>query len=216
MVGTVPIKPEYGPTLGGLLAPRWRRSSGLSRALAIATGVALAVGVLGAVLTLWDASFHREGPVPFHFSYTGLYASTPEPGGYVRIERLRGGRLEDSFAVAPLRLPPYTGQLSGELPLYAPVYVRALAARRADFELVGEGHSRLNTYYAYSVFYTTLFDGRRMFGRDVLLLPERPGVRDGVAISMLTAPKANVLVTSPPLVASTGVLQKPLRTFTFE
>jgi hypothetical protein len=54
-----------------------------------------------------------------------------------------------------------------------------------------------------------------MYGRDVLLLPERPEVRDGVAIEMLTSPSASSKVTSPLEVASAGVLEKPLETFTF-
>ncbi len=53
-----------------------------------------------------------------------------------------------------------------------------------------------------------------MYGRDVLLLPERSGVRDGVAIEMLSLPSA-AAVTSPLEVATAGVLERPLKTFTF-
>ena len=41
-MAAVPMKPEYGPTLGRLLAPRWQRASRLTRAaVVIAAGVAL-------------------------------------------------------------------------------------------------------------------------------------------------------------------------------
>ncbi len=54
-----------------------------------------------------------------------------------------------------------------------------------------------------------------MYGRDVLLVPEQAGARRGVVISMLTSPSANAQVTSPLLVAGSGVLTEPLRTFSF-
>jgi len=54
-----------------------------------------------------------------------------------------------------------------------------------------------------------------MFGRDVLLVPQQPGAREGVEIVMLTSPKASPQVTSPLEVASAGVLLRPLKTFTF-
>ena len=152
----------------------------------------------------------------FSFSYRGLYRTAPAPGGYVRVQRQTHGRLEDSFAVAPLRLPAYAGGLSGELPLYASSYIRGLSEKYRGFVLRGEGKTRVNTVPAYNVFYTATLQGREMYGRDVLLLPERQGVRDGVAIEMLSAPTANSQVTSPLEVASAGVLERPLKTFTFD
>jgi hypothetical protein len=54
-----------------------------------------------------------------------------------------------------------------------------------------------------------------MWGRDVLLLPERQGAREGVDIVMLSSPTANSAVTSPMEVGSAGVLLRPLRSFAF-
>jgi hypothetical protein len=51
-----------------------------------------------------------------------------------------------------------------------------------------------------------------MYGRDVLLLPAREGVRDGVSLQMLTLPRPPL--TSPLEVASAGVLERPVETFT--
>src|ERR1700730_3427543 len=211
----VPIKPEYGPTLGRLLSPRWRASSPLARGAVIAAAVGLVVLALAAALTLENASFSHSGKVPFSFSYRNLYRVPPDPGGYVKVQRRNGdGRLEDSFAVEPLQLPAYSGALSGELPLYAEGYIRGIRKRYADFALRGEGKTRVNTVPAYSVMYIAVVEGHRVYGRDVLLLPERAGAREGVDIVMLTSPKANRQVTSPLAVATTGILQRPLRTFT--
>ena len=155
------------------------------------------------------------GAAPFYFSYRGLYRTAPAPGQFVRIERRSHGRLEDSFAVSPLRLPRYAGGLSGELPLYASGYIGELSRKYSSFVLRGEGKTRVNTVPAYDVLYTATVQGREMYGRDVLLLPEGSRVRDGVAIEMLTSPPANSKVTSPLEVASASVLERPLKTFTF-
>ena len=44
----IPLKPEYGPTLGRLLAPRWHAASRLVQALVIVAGVGLLALVIGA------------------------------------------------------------------------------------------------------------------------------------------------------------------------
>jgi hypothetical protein len=212
---TVPLKPQYGPTLGRLLAPRWHAAGSVVRGAVIAAGIGLVALAIGAFLTLEPAKISYGGAVPFHFNYRGLYRTAPAPGEYVRVRRRADGRLEDSFAVSPLRLPPYAGGLSGELPLYASGYIDALSGKYRDFVLRGEGKTRVNTVPAYNVFYTATVQGREMYGRDVLLLPEQAGVRDGVAIEMLTSPTANSQVTSPIEVAGAGVLERPLKTFTF-
>ncbi len=210
----MPIRPEYGPTLGRLLSPRWRAASPGTRALVRVLLVALFALALATFFTLENAHYSHGGRVPFSFSYRGLYRVHPEPGEYVKLERhSSSGRLLDSLVVKPLVLPPYTGDLSGELPLYAAGYVRALQSRYADFVLRGEGKTKVNTVPAYAVMYTARVNGRTMWGRDVLLLPEREGARQGVDIVMLTSPTANKLVTSPLEVSTAGVLLKPVRTF---
>jgi hypothetical protein len=111
-------------------------------------------------------------------------------------------------------LPAYSGDLSGELPLFASGYIRALAARYAGFQLRGEGRAKVAVgVAAYNIFYTALIAGRTMYGRDFLLLRESRGARQGVDISMQTAVHASSQVTSPLLVATAGALYGPLRSF---
>jgi hypothetical protein len=214
-MASVPMKPEYGPTLGQLLSPRWRAAPALGRWVVIASGIGLLAAILLAVLTLENSTFSHSGRVPFSFSYRGLYRVSPDPGGYVKVER-RGsdGLLKDSLAVDPLLLPAYSGEPSGELPLYAAGYIRGLRHRYPGFVLRGEGKTTVNTALAYAIFYTVVFEGRTMWGRDTLFLPERPGVREGVDIVMLTSPTANSQVKLPTEVAFSGVLTRPLKTFT--
>jgi len=211
-VAAVPIKPQYGPTLGRLLAPRWRAASRPARAAAIVAAVLVVGLALGAVLTLENAHYSHGGRVPFSFSYRGLYRVPAEGGEYVQVQRRGGdGELLDSFAVAPLRLPPYSGGLSGELPLYATTLAQALARGDPGFTLRGAGKTRVNGVPAYNLLYTTVREGRRLFGRDVLLLPEKAGAREGVLIVMLASPSAKPKITTPSELAGEGVLSRPLK-----
>jgi hypothetical protein len=215
-MAAVPMKPEYGPTLGRLLSPRWRAASPLARGVVVAAAVGLLALLVGVALTLENAGFSHGGKLPFSFAYRSLYRVAPDPGGYVKVQRRRAdGTLEDSYAVEPLLLPPYSGELSGELPVYAAGHIRSLEQRDTGFVLRGEGKTRVNAVPAYQVLYTAVVEGRTMYGRDVLLLPEVHGAREGVEIVMLTSPTANSQVDSPLEVASTGVLLRPLKTFTF-
>jgi hypothetical protein len=210
------MKPEYGPTLGRLLEPRWRAASRVARAVVVAAGAALALAIVAAVLTLENASYSQGGSVPFSFKYRGLYRVAPDQGGYVRVAlRHSDGRLRDSFAVDPLRLAPYAVGLSAELPLYAASYIRELRGRYPGFVLRGEGKTKVNTVPAYAVFYTALLEGQKLYGRDILLLPERRGAREGVDIVLLTSASESSKSATPAEVGTTGILQRPLRSFTF-
>jgi hypothetical protein len=214
-VASIPLKPEYGPTLGELLAPRWHAASPRLRALALAAGLGLLALVLSAALTLENAHYSHGGAAPFSFSYRGLYRTAPGAGEYVRVQRPSHGRPLDSFAVGPLRLPPYTSSLSAELPLYAATYIAGLRHRYSRFVLRAEGKTRVNTVPAYTIAYTAqLAGGQTVYGRDILLLPERPGARQGVRIVMLSLPTPRV--STPLLVGTTGVLERPLETFTLD
>jgi hypothetical protein len=223
----LPLKNEYRPTLGDLLAPRWRGASIGMRTLWVTAG-ALGIAVIaGAALTLASPTVAHGGPVPFSFSYAGLYRADPAPGGYVRVRRVVDGRLEDSFAVGPLLLPPYRGALGAALAMYASGYTEHLAAGeggphipgQSGFVLRGQGSTQIDAvsnYATYNVFYTTTVQGREMYGRNVLLLPDQPGARRGVEITMLTAVAGNRQVTSPLDVGVKGTLEEPLGTFTLE
>lgn len=216
-MAAVPMKAEYGPTLGQLLSPRWKRASRPARWTASAVAIALLAAAVGLGLTLENAHYSHGGRVPFGFSYRGLYSVTPDPGGFVKVQA-RGDEdeLKYSFAVDPLTIPAYSGELFGELPLYAAAYIRTLRHRYEDFVLRGEGKTRVNTsLVGYQVLYTAEVEGQEMYGRDVMLLPHGNGVREGVDIVMLTSTTATTQVTSPLEVAGTGVLLRPLKTFAF-
>jgi hypothetical protein len=210
LMASVPLKPEYGPTLGTMLAPRWHAARPAWRALVVAAGVAVSALVGYVALNLLDASYSHGAP--FSFKYKGLYRAAPDPGGYVKVTRESSGHLRDSYAVAPFRVGSYTGNVSGALPVSAAAYVHTLAHRFAGFRFEGEGKTRISsTLGGYEVLYSATIGGRPMHGRDVMLLPERAGVREGVVVEMLS--DEPVTVSKP--VASSGVLEVPLKSFSF-
>jgi hypothetical protein len=214
---SVPIKSEYGPTLGEVLAPRWNAASRALRWGVIAAAVGVVVVLAAAALTFVNTSYSHGGEVPFSFNYRDLYRTRPDRGGYVKVQARRpDGSLKYSFAVDPLRLPPYAGEQAAELPLYASGAIDELRAGAPGFELRGEGKITINKQLVgYSVMYTTMVEGRAMYAREVLLLPPGLGVRDGVRITLLTAPGASSQIVSPLEVGASGVLNPPLKTFAF-
>lgn len=209
---SIPLKPQYGPTLGRLLEPRWRSAAASVCALVTAACIGLLALMVALVLSLLNASYSRPGAVPFSFEYRSLYETPPNPGGYVKVARSSGGKLEDSYAVAPIAIAPYRGSVTGELPLAAAAYTRTLATRFPAFRLEGEGKTRISSTLAgYQMLYSTLSGGQKLYGRDVILIPPHHGASKGVVLEMLSSEAASI---SKP-VASAGVLETPLKTFAF-
>src|SRR5262245_3470704 len=123
-MAAVPMKPEYGPTLGRLLAPRWHALPAAARRAAMAGGLLLAIGVVALVLALLDASYSPGGRVPFSFRYRSLYRTAADPGGFVRIvQRAGDGSVRYSLGVDPIALPAYAGEWTGAIPIYASRYI---------------------------------------------------------------------------------------------
>jgi hypothetical protein len=177
-------------------------------------GLILAAAAV-AILYPRDGWVLHHGPVAFNLRYPRtLHRVAPPPGAYARIEqRDAAGRLLRWFEVDRLRLPAFTGEISGVLPVYATGYVTALAARTPGFLLQTETKTRVNLNPGYTITYSSKLDGRQVFGRVVMLLPALIGVRDGVVLAMGTVP--STLVPGPDQVAANDVLQIPLRSFRF-
>jgi hypothetical protein len=215
-MAAVPIRPEYGPTLGRMLEPRWRAASRWTRALAICCAVAVVALAAAVALRLQSAAYSRGGGVPFSFEYKGLWRTAPDVGALVKVaSREPGGAPKYSYEVFPLALAPYSGSASGALPVYAGSYIARLRARLPGFVLRGEGKTRVNAVPGYQVLFSERAGARELYGRTVLLVPPREGARAGVIIAMLSWASADRSVKAPSEVASTGVLLRPLKTFTF-
>jgi len=159
---------------------------------------------------------YRGSSVSFNFTYPRqLHPVKPPAGSDVRIEgRTATGRLREWFEVDPLALGPYSGEVSGQLPVFATNYVAELARRIPGFRLQTEIKTRINLTAGYSVTYSGRFGGQLMYGRLVMLVPALTGARNGVILNLGIAPSTRA-DPSPDQVASVDVLQQPLRSFRF-
>lgn len=208
-MSALPLKPEYRPTLRDVLVPRWRRWSIWRRLLAVGSLVLVVAVALAVVFTFQDAAYSRGGAAPFNFRYRGLYRVAPDPGFYVKVARPKVGAATDFFEVGPLHLPAYSGNIYGVLPLVAADRIRERMTTLKGFDLQGEGRFRQGVSPAYSISYAANWGGRPMYVREILLLPNRAGVRDGIDLILATRPSDTITTDAP--VATQGPLQLPLR-----
>lgn len=188
------VRPEFGPTLPALLHERFRIAPWVTLGAVVAILAVAGVGV--ALGTREDPTVelvHRAEP-----AFTLLYSApvvqrvAPRSGELVRLQARRDG-LRLSVTVRPLRLPPYDGVATGVLPIYAGHHLAGLRRRLAGFELRDEGKARVNDVPGYQLGFRAGDDRRRIHGRDVLLVPDQPGAREGVLLSLLQSNSGGLL-----------------------
>jgi hypothetical protein len=179
------VRPEFGPTLPALLH---RRFAIPVRVTLAALALVLVAAAAAVALRLGEDTVelvHRGEP-----AFTLLYSpelvrrEAPRPGELVRLAARRRGVVV-SVTVRPLRLPPYRGVAAGVLPVYAEQHASRLRARLQRFDLRIDGKARVNDVPAYQVGFRAGSAPRRSYGHDLLVVPDRPGARNGVVISML-------------------------------
>jgi hypothetical protein len=207
------MKPEYGPTLVKLLAPR-------SLAVRIAAAV-LAVAILAVAVVIALASRPDEQavlvrqPITLNLIHGPRWERVDRPGTLVALRHESpAGLFLDAYAIRELRLPPYRGAVGGMLPVYADDYIRGLQRRYRSFELVGEGRARLNNAIGYAVTFRARTGPRRLYGRHYLLVEEEPeGGRHGVIVEIESTPAAGT--PNAGTIGNHGALKTPLRSFRF-
>jgi hypothetical protein len=211
MAAVSPVKPEYGPTLPELLAPRprWVRV-----AVAAALALVAAAGLYLAVKPSDETAVLVRGPVTFNLVHGPEFVRAREPGALLALRRSRGGLFLDSYVIRPLTLPPYRGAVGGTLPVYAFGYLRELGRRYDGFRFVSEGRTRINNGIGYQVVFRAKQGTRTLYGRHLLLVPEEPeGLRRGVVLELLSTPAAGT--PNAEGTGAQGPLKTPLRSFRF-
>ena len=206
------VKPQYGPTLVQMLAPRSLAVRAGAAALAV---LVVATVVVIVMATRPDETFVLEHePVTFNLVYGPELHRVALPGSVVALEHDRAGLFLDSYVIRPLTLPPYRGAAGGMLPLYANGYIDRLRRRYRGFEFVGEGRSRINNGIGYQVTFRSRRGGRTIYGRHVLLVEEKPdGQRRGVVIELASTPAAGT--PNADEIGAHGALKTALRSFRF-
>ena len=216
------LRPEFGPGLPDLLAPRLRWPVRRARivlvalfALLVAVQAARTVASRGSELT---NDVVVRAPVAFTLGYRdGLERVSPQAGEELRLRTRAGGTTDETFTVAPLRLAPYTGDQAGILPVLAAREIQRLQASfPTEFRYRGDGRARINEIPGHQISFQTRIGGRLVYGKRFLMLPEvAPPAqsREGVTLTLLSRYSA-----ATPSVAAVGVfgfMKGPLRSFRF-
>jgi hypothetical protein len=207
------MKPEYGPTLVQLLAPR-------SLAVRVAAAVlAVAILVVAVVIALTsrpdETAVLVRKPITLNLIHGPQWERVDRPEMLVALRHESpDGLFLDAYAIRELRLPPYRGAVGGMLPVLADSYIRDLARRYRSFELVGEGRARINNAIGYAVTFRARTGPRRLYGRHYLLVEEEPeGRRHGVILEIESTPAAGT--PNAETIGNHGALKTPLRSFRF-
>ena len=203
------VAPEHRPTLREELAPlpartRWAVLAVLGL-LALALLVALTRGAStdGTRVVVNADGFDFNLRIPDQFQRLD-----PGAGELLRLERPG----LDSFAVEPLELPAYRGDVGGILPIVAARELDALKERFPEMEPVEEGKTRINQAAGYTLAFR-VSRSPRQYGRLTLLPQPLPGARTGVKLLMLSTPKAGAGKARD--VGTSGRLKTPYRSFRF-
>ena len=187
------VRPEFGPTLPELLAPRVRA---LPRAAQIALAVLAALVVAGAVYVVVHRREADErpqavvrSPIAYNLLYTApLERVAPRGRETLRLQTRAGASAPQSFTVTPYKLPPYKGDATGILTLQSANMITQMRRTIPGFVWRGDGRVNYNRQPGYEILYQAKIDGRTTYGRRTILLPggDTPP-HEGVDIWMVAA-----------------------------
>jgi hypothetical protein len=167
------LLPEYGPTLPALARRRfgWRERTTIGLLIGLALLLGLFLVVVRPQVDSATKYVHHGKPV-FNLLYDNgrLHRVAPQGNELVRLQGRRG-RLTSTIAVAPLALPPATGDVAhGLLPVFASQHIKQLAAQGDQFALRAEGRARVNGSPGYEVRFRSGPPGQRVYGNDLMIL----------------------------------------------
>ena len=207
------VKPGFGPTLpqlvGGL--PRALRAA----AIAFAALLVLAAATLAVLLRARGDERDRPRPRRPSTSPTDRsFERVTAPGSLLALRRERNGLFLDSYVVRPLDLPPYRGAAGGMLPVYAVHYLDELRRRYGPLQLAADGRTRINNGIGHQLVLRARRDGRTLYVRHLLLVPDAPeGARRGVIVEIESTPAAGT--PNAVGVGNAGPLKQAMRSFRF-
>jgi hypothetical protein len=210
------VREEFGPTLPEVLGPRlgvpartiWR--------------VLAAAGVLVVLVLAWLAFVRGtpgqtgvvvRGPVAFNLIYTSaLHKVAPRAGESLRLQTPAGP--PQSFAVRPLHLAPYKGDVSAELTLLSARLIREMGSQYPGFLWRGDGRVNINQQPGYQIVFQARVGGHTTYGKRVLLVSSPdPPPSTGLDITMLS--ERSPAIPRADAVAANGPLKTPFRSLRF-
>lgn len=207
------VKPGFGPSGPDLLR---RLPRPVRAAVALLAVVLAGLGVWWATLgaSAGETWVLVEEPFTFNLTYGKDFERVAGADAALVLERYRAdGLFVSSFTVKKLTLPPYRGPASGMLPLYATGHVARLRESLEGFQLVEEGKTRVNLVPGYQVVFRAQRGERTIYGRDVFLVPDVPGQREGALIELRATPTSGT--PNAQSIGTVGSIKQPYRSFRF-
>jgi hypothetical protein len=209
------VREEFGPTLPELVRARLgvsTRKVWLAFAVAAVVLVAIAAYLALRPTPGQSGAVVRE-PIGFNLVYPdSLHRVAPRQGEILRLSSQSGS--PKSFAVRPLRLAPYKGDVNAALTILSSTLIPQMRGQYQDFVWRGDGRVNINKQPGYQILFQARVGGRLTYGRRVLLVAKPdPPPREGVDITILAARSRTV----PNLdsVGATGALKTAYRSFRF-
>lgn len=209
------VREEFGPTLPELVG---RRLGVPARKVWL---VLAAIGAVAVAVAAWLALRPTPGqhgavvhePIAYNLVYTGaLRRVAPRAGETLRLQSRSGP--PQSFAVTPLRLAPYKGDVTAALTGLSSGLIDRMRAQYQDFVWRGDGRVNINKQPGYQIVFQARVDGRTTYGRRVMLVAKPdPPPREGVDITILAA--RSPAVPNLDSVGATGALKTAYRSFRF-
>jgi hypothetical protein len=215
------VRPEFGPTLAEVVAPRVRALPRAGRLAFWALVAVLAVLVVLAALRLarGDDRAHaivRE-PVAYNLVYgEGLARVAPRGRETLRLQTPAGAAAPQSFAVTPMRVAPYEGDVTAALMGLSPNMIERMRSELPGFVWRGDGRVNINKQPGYEIIYQYRRDGRTTYGRRIMLVPDPDtdgAPREGVDITLLAT--RSPAVPRVDAVGTEGQLRTALRSLRF-
>jgi hypothetical protein len=214
------VRPEFGPTLPELLAPRVRA---LPRVAQVALVIVTALVVVALVLLLVrreedDGRLQAvvRAPIAYNLVYPPtLHRVAPHGRETLRLETAPGTAAPQSFAVTPYTLPPYKGDSTGILTLTSANMITRMRQTIPGFVWRGDGRVNYNRQPGYEILYQAKIDGKTTYGRRTILLPggDTPP-KEGVDITMRAA-RSEAVPRVDAVGSASGALKTAIRSFRF-
>jgi hypothetical protein len=214
------VRPEFGPTLPELLAPRVRA---LPRVVQAAlTALALLVVVAAAVVLLRkEEDANREtavvhSPIAYNVVIAPpLTRVAPRGRETLRLETPAATKAPQLLTVAPYKLPPYHGDSTGILTLESANMIARMRRTIPGFVWRGDGRVNYNRQPGYEILYQAKIGGRTTYGRRTILVPggDTPPT-EGLDITMQAA-RSDAIPRVDAIGAANGPLKTAIRSLRF-
>ena len=215
------VRPEFGPTLPELVAPRLRTLSRGVQVALLAGAVLAVVLAVAAVSALRDSDGRRtlvvRGPTAFNLLQpASLERVAPRGEEVLRLQTPSGAASPQRFTARPLRLAPYRGDVSAALMILSSRLIDDMRGTVPGFVWRGDGKARVNEATGYQILYQAKIGGRTTYGRRVLVVPDvedAPPPRAGMDLDLRYA--RSPAVPNIDSVGRNGALKLPLTSFRF-